>query len=131
MVIDTSVLMAIILQEPEAERLSRAMVNATTRLLSVASALEAGIVIQSRLGDEGARDLDLLLLSLRLTLVPVTERQLAIARRAYRSYGKGQGHPAGLNYGDLFAYALAKETGEPLLFKGDDFTRIDVAVAPY
>lgn len=79
MVIDTSVLMAIILQEPEAERLSRALVNATTRLLSVASALEAGIVIQNRLGDEGARDLDLLLLSLRPTLAPVTERQCAIS----------------------------------------------------
>ncbi len=99
--------------------------------MSVASALEAGIVIQNRLGDEGARDLDLLLLSLRLTLVPVTERQLSIARRAYRHYGKGQHHPAGLNFGDLFAYALAKETGEPLLFKGNDFAHTDIAIAPY
>jgi len=131
MVIDTSVLLAIMQQEPETAQLSHAMVMATTRLLSVASALEAGIVIQNRLGDEGARDLDLLLLSLRLTLVPVTERQFAIARRAYRSYGKGQHHPAGLNFGDLFAYALAKETGEPLLFKGNDFTHTDIAIAPY
>ncbi|HEY8599358.1 MAG TPA: type II toxin-antitoxin system VapC family toxin [Thermomicrobiales bacterium] len=131
MVIDTSVLLAILLQEPEAARLSRAIVTVTTRLMSVASALEAGIVIQNRLGDEGARDLDLLLLSLRLTLVPVTERQLTIARRAYRTYGKGQHHPAGLNYGDLFAYALAKDTGEPLLFKGEDFTQTDIVSARY
>ncbi len=107
------------------------MIVATTRLMSVASALEAGIVIQNRLGDEGARDLDLLLLSLHLTLVPVTERQLSIARRASRHYGKGQHHPAALNFGDLFAYALAKETGEPLLFKGNDFAHTDIAIAPY
>lgn len=131
MIIDTSVLLTIMLQEPEAARLTHAMIVATTRLMSVASALEAGIVIQNRLGDEGARDLDLLLLSLHLTLVPVSERQSSIARRAYRYYGKGQRHIAGLNFGDLFAYALAKETGEPLLFKGNDFAHTDIAIAPY
>jgi ribonuclease VapC len=119
-------------QESEAARLSQAMIMTTTRLMLVASALEAGIVIQNRLGDEGTRDLDLLLLSLRLTLVPVTERQVMMGRRAYRTYGKGQHHAAGLNFGDLFAYALAKETNEPpLLFKGNDFAHTDITIAPY
>ena len=131
MVIDTSALLAILFQEPEAERFARAIANAPTRLLSAANLLETGIVVQARHGDEGSRDLDLLVLKLRVEIAPVTEQQVGIARRAYRQYGKGHGHPAGLNYGDCFAYALARDTGAPLLFKGEDFPSTDVAPAAY
>src|SRR5919202_861918 len=131
MVIDTSALLAILLQEPEAERFTRAIVGAVTRLLSAGNLLKVGIVIQARYGDEGSRDLDLLVLKLRLEIAPVTEQQVRIARRAYRQYGKGRGHPAALNYGDCFAYALARDAGAPLLFKGDDFSFTDVATAAY
>jgi ribonuclease VapC len=131
MVIDTSALLAILLQEPEAERFARAIALAARRLLSAATLLETGIVLQARYGDEGARDLDLLVYKLGLDIAPVTERQVGIARRAYRRYGKGQHHPAGLNFGDCFAYALAQDTGEPLLFKGEDFARTDVASAAW
>ncbi len=131
MVIDTSALLAILFQEPEAERFARAIAHSARRLLSAATLLETGIVLQARHGDEGARDLDLLVLKLGVEIAPVTERQVGIARRAYRRYGKGQHNPAGLNFGDCFAYALAKDAGEPLLFKGVDFSRTDVAPAVY
>jgi ribonuclease VapC len=128
MVIDTSALVAILLQEPEAERLSRAIASASTRLLSAATLLETAMILHYRFGDEGGRDLDLLLLRLRIEIMPVTARQTGIARRAHREFGKGL-HPAGLNYGDCFAYALAKEQDEPLLFKGEDFSRTDQKAA--
>ncbi len=96
-----------------------------TRLMSAASALEASLVIESELGEEGSRELDLLLFKAGVEIAPFTEDQLKIARYAFRTYGKGR-HPAGLNYGDCFSYALSKATGEPLLFKGEDFTRTDV-----
>ena len=131
MVIDTSALLAILFQEPEAERFARAIVGAARRLISAGTLLETGIVLQARHGDEGARDLDLLVLKLGMEVAPVTERQVGLARRAYRQYGKGQRHPAGLNVGDCFAYALSRDTGEPLLFKGEDFARTDVETAAY
>lgn len=131
MIIDTSALLAILLQEPEAERFARAIAGAARRLLSAATLLETGIVLQARYGDEGGRDLDLLVLKLGIEIAPVTERQAGIARRAYRRYGKGQRHPAGLNFGDCFAYALATDTGEPLLFKEEDFALTDVEQAAY
>jgi ribonuclease VapC len=87
--------------------------------------------LSRRHGDDGARDLDLLLAKLRIEVAPVAEQQAGIARCAYRRFGKGQGHLAGLNYGDFFAYALAVATGEPLLFKGDDFSHTNVTAAPY
>ncbi|MFN8515781.1 MAG: type II toxin-antitoxin system VapC family toxin [Thermomicrobiales bacterium] len=130
MVIDTSAILAILLQEPEAERFIRAITAAQTRLLSAASLLEAGMLAQYRSGDSGNRDLDRLLITLRIEIATVTEQQAAIAREAHRRFGKGL-HPASLNYGDCFAYALARESGEPLLFKGDDFSRTDVAIAAY
>lgn len=130
MVIDTSAILAILLQEPEAERFIRAITAAQTRLLSAASLLEAGMLAQYRSGDSGNRDLDQLLITLRIEIATVTEQQAAIAREAHRRFGKGL-HPASLNYGDCFAYALARESGEPLLFKGDDFLRTDVAIAAY
>jgi ribonuclease VapC len=130
MVIDTSAILAILLQEPEAMRLGRAIALAPTRLLSAANLLEAGMLVQYRFGESGNDDLDRLLRTLRIEIAPVTERQANIARDAHRRFGKGL-HPASLNYGDCFAYALALESEEPLLFKGDDFSRTDVATAPY
>lgn len=131
MVVDTSALLVILFQEPEGERVARALVAADRRLISAATWLETGIVVLARYGDDGARDLDLLAAKLRFEVAPVTEQQAEIARRAYRQFGRGRGHPAGLNYGDCFAYALAKATGQPLLFKGDDFAHTDLAAAPY
>jgi ribonuclease VapC len=96
-------------------------------LISAASLLEASIVIESRYGIEAGDDLDQMVKQLGLEIEPVTVVQVAIARYAYRTYGEGK-HPAALNFGDCFAYALAKDTGEPLLFKGDDFSRTDITV---
>lgn len=131
MVIDTSALLAILFQEPEAERIAHALVTAGRRLVSAATVLETGIVVLARHGDDGVRDLDILAAKLRFEVAPVTEQQAMIARRAYRQFGKGRGHPSGLNYGDCFAYALAKASDQPLLFKGDDFVHTDLAAVPY
>lgn len=130
MILDTSAILALLSGEPEAARIGRAVLDSAVRRVSAASLVEAGIVVQARFGDDGARDLDLLVAKLALTIEPVTARQSDLARRAFRRYGKGR-HPAGLNFGDCFAYALAKETGEPLLYKGDDFSRTDIAAVPY
>jgi ribonuclease VapC len=130
MVIDTSAILAILLQEPEAERFVRAIALASTRLLSAATLLEAGMLVQYRFGGNGNSDLDRLIRVLRIEVAPVTERQAMIAREAHRRFGKGL-HPAALNYGDCFAYALALDSGEPLLFKGDDFSHTDVATVAY
>jgi ribonuclease VapC len=130
MIIDTSALIAMLEQEPEAGRIARALAATPERSLSAANLLEAGIVMQARRGDEGARDLDLLLAKLNAEIVPFTARQAEIARKAFRRYGRGQ-HDAELNFGDCFAYALAKDESAPLLFKGDDFSKTDVAIAAY
>ena len=130
MVIDTSAILAILFQEPEADRLVRAIARESLRLLSASSLMEAAIVVQHRAGDEGAKDLDLLLDSLAIEIAAVTVRQARIARQGFRQFGKGL-HPAGLNFGDCFAYALAKETKQPLLFKGEDFSRTDVEIAKW
>jgi ribonuclease VapC len=130
MIIDTSALVAILEQEPEAERIARTLVATSERMLSAANLLEVGIVMQVRRGDDGARDLDLLLAKLKVEIIPFTARQTDIARKAFRHYGRGR-HAAGLNFGDCFAYALAKDQSAALLFKGDDFAQTDVMVAPY
>ena len=127
MVVDTSALIAILLQEPEAHTFAVALRNASVRLVSAVSALEASIVIEARKGPSGGRDLDLLLHRANAELVAFTAEQFEIARNAYRRYGKGL-HPAGLNFGDCCAYALAKVSGEPLLAKGADFPKTDVAL---
>jgi ribonuclease VapC len=129
-IVDSSALLAILQEEPEAERLLRAIAVARPRLLSTANFLETSIVIESRYGSEGGRDLDLLIAKLEIDVVAFTRKQADIARRAYRAFGKGVDW-AGLNFGDCFAYALATDTGAPLLFKGDDFTRSDVTAAVY
>lgn len=131
MIIDTSALTAILTLEPEARRLLDAIKAADRRAMSAATLVEAGIVAEGRAGEQGARDLDAALVRLKIEIVPLIESHAAHARRAFRRYGKGQGHPARLNLGDCFAYALAKATGEPLLFKGDDFAQTDITVAAY
>lgn len=125
MVLDSSAIIAILLKEPEAIQFATAIEESDTILLSAASLLEASIIIESRLGLEGARDLDLLLYRADVEIVPVDREQVEIARTAWRRYGKGR-HPASLNYGDCFSYALAKATGERLLFKGNDFSGTDL-----
>ncbi|MGQ0735022.1 MAG: type II toxin-antitoxin system VapC family toxin [Acidobacteriota bacterium] len=126
MVLDTSALLALLLDEPEAEGFRVAVEEDATRLVSAATVLETAIVIETRKGDAGGRELDLLLHKAEVEVVAVDADQVTEARRAYRRFGKGR-HPAGLNFGDVFAYALTRASGEPLLFKGDDFARTDVA----
>ena len=125
MVIDTSAIIAILANEPEAPKLARAIQSDAIRLLSAANLLETAIVIEARYGAIGGEKLDELLQIAQVDIEPVTAETAAIARVTYRTYGKGV-HPAGLNFGDCFAYALAKQTGQPLLFKGDDFAQTDV-----
>lgn len=97
--------------------------------MSAANFLEAAIVIDARRSPRASRRFDDLVREAEIVVEPVTEEQAHIARQAYRDYGRGSGHPARLNFGDCFAYALARATGEPLLFKGDDFRHIDIAPA--
>lgn len=130
MIIDTSALVALLDQESEAERIALALASSSERILSAANLVEIGIVMQARRGDDGARDLDLLLAKLKVDIAAVTADHADIARKAFRRYGRGR-HAANLNFGDCFAYALAKEKSVPLLFKGDDFGRTDVLMAPY
>jgi ribonuclease VapC len=128
MVVDTSALTAILRGEPEADDFVAAIQDAPTCLLSAANLVEATLVSEGRKGLEGGRDLDLLLYRLAIEVTPVSVEQAEIARTAWRRFGKGR-HPAGLNYGDCFAYALAKAVGQPLLFKGNDFAQTDIAAA--
>lgn len=126
MVIDTSAVVAILFGEPEATHFAELIEADPLRLMSVASALEASIVVESELGTDGGRELDALLQTAAIRIEPVTLEQLAAARHAFRSFGKGR-HPAALNFGDCFSYALSKTTGESLLFKGNDFALTDVS----
>lgn len=125
MVLDTSALIALLLDEPEAENYRVAIEDDETRLVSAGTLLEAALVIEARKGEAGGRELDLLVHKAALTVVPVDQEQIVEARRAWRRFGRGR-HEAALNFGDLFAYALVKTSGEALLFKGDDFKRTDV-----
>ena len=129
MVIDTSAIAAILFDEPDAAALEGKIADDPVRLMSAATFLEATIVIEARLGDPGGREFDLWLHRAEVEIFPVDAEQADIARRAWRRYGRGR-HPAGLNYGDCFSYALAATHDEPLLFKGDDFTKTDVKVCP-
>lgn len=125
MVIDTSALLAILLDEPERRTFNEALEAADSRVMSAATFVEISIVIESRFGAEGLRDLDLFLERAGIELVPVDIEHAYLARRAFSRFGKGR-HPAGLNYGDCFAYALAMIREEPLLYKGDDFGQTDI-----
>ena len=125
MVIDSSAILALLFNEPEADDIEVAIDEDPTRLMSVASGLEAAIVVEARLGAAGGREFDLLLHKARIELVAVTSEQMEVGRTAWRRFGRGR-HEANLNFGDCFSYALAAVSGEPLLFKGDDFSKTDV-----
>jgi ribonuclease VapC len=125
MVIDTSAVISILFGEPETELFVRALVDDPKKMISAFNALESAIVIEARKGEAGGRELDLLLHRARIEIIALTGDQVELALTAWRTYGKGN-HPAGLNIGDCCAYALAKYSGEPLLFKGNDFSRTDI-----
>ncbi len=126
MVIDTSAVLALLFNEPEADDIEVAFDDDPVRLMSTTSSVEAAIVVEARLGAAGGREFDLLLHKAGIELVAVTAEQAEIARDAWRRFGRGR-HEAGLNFGDCFAYALAATSGEPLLYKGDDFSKTDIA----
>jgi ribonuclease VapC len=128
MVVDTSALIAILLGESDAESYARALADDPKKLLSAFNALETGIVIEAKKGEAGGRELDLLLHRARIEVVGMNMDQVELARSAWRRFGKGN-HAAGLNIGDCCAYALAKYSGEPLLFKGRDFSQTDIPSA--
>ena len=128
MVIDTSALLAVLLNEPDAEPIAAAIERGSPRLLSAANLLEASIVVEARKGEAGGRELDLLLYRGEIEVVAFDRDQAEAARVAWRHFGKGR-HPAALNFGDCFAYALAKTRAQPLLFRGDDFGRTDITPA--
>lgn len=128
MVIDTSAIVAIALNEPEALSFEEAIVDDPVRLISAAIVLETAMVLETRLGEKGGSELDLWLYKIGAEIVPVSAEHADQARRAWRRYGKGH-HPAGLNFGDCFSYALASLSGEPLLFKGTDFSQTDIQAA--
>jgi ribonuclease VapC len=125
MVVDTSAVVAILTGEPEGRSFIDAIEAADVRLISAASFVEASIILDVRYGAEGMRYLDLFLDRAGLEVAAVDEEQAREARRGFSRFGKGR-HEAGLNFGDCFAYALAATSGEPLLFKGDDFAKTDV-----
>jgi len=129
MVIDTSALLAILLGEAGAQDVAAAIEHDAPRLLSAANLLEASIVIEARKGEAGGRELDLLLYRGEIEVVAVDRDQAEAARTAWRRFGKGR-HPAALNYGDCFAYALAKTRRQKLLFRGGDFAQTDIERLP-
>lgn len=129
MIIDTSALLAILRDEPEAAACAEAIRRAASRRLSAVGFVETAAVIDAGRDPVASRGFDDLLRAAQIAVDPVTEAQARIARDAYRDFGRGSGHPAKLNFGDCFSYALAKVTGEPLLFKGKDFVHTDVTRA--
>ncbi len=129
MIVDTSALVAIVRDEPEAAVFAAALATAADSLISAANYLEAAIVVDSGRDPVASRRLDQLLTVAAVTIAPVTVEPARLARDAYRDYGKGSGHPAGLNFGDCFAYALAREHDDTLLYKGDDFSHTDISPA--
>ena len=125
MIIDYSVVVAILLREGDGDHFAVKIADAWPRRMSVASLLESTMVVEGRVGSSGSSDLDALLETYEIEMVPVTLEQAEAARQAWRRFGKGN-HPARLNFGDCFSYALALTTGEPLLFKGNDFAQTDI-----
>ena len=125
MVIDTSALITILTGEPDAQLFASAIADDPKKLLSSFSMLEAGIVIESKKGESGTRELELLIHKIKIDIVSLDSEQIALAIAAWRKFGKGR-HPAGLNIGDCCSYALAKHLNEPVLFKGNDFDKTDI-----
>jgi ribonuclease VapC len=128
-IVDTSAIIAILIEEDDAAVYARAIAGADVRRLSAASYLECGIVLDSQRDPIISRGLDELIQEAEFVVEPVTERQARLARQAYADFGKGRGHPAGLNFGDCLSYALALDLREPLLWKGDDFGHTGVRSA--
>ncbi|GAA3212250.1 type II toxin-antitoxin system VapC family toxin [Nonomuraea helvata] len=126
MIIDTSAIVAILKGEPDAAAFTEAIRDAALRRMSAATYLEMAAVVERTRDPAASRLLDDFLSRMKVEIMPVTLQQVRIARRAYWDYGKGSGHKAGLNFGDCFSYALARDCREPLLFKGDDFVHTDV-----
>lgn len=129
MIIDTSALVAVITDEPDGAALGNIMAAATSLRISAANYLEAALVLDRRDNPAAGAVLDDVILDLNITIDPVTAEQARIARQAWRDYGRGSGHPANLNFGDCFSYALARTTREPILFKGTDFAQTDLRPA--
>lgn len=127
MVIDTSALAAVFFQEPERQKFLQAIITDGSPLISAATLLETGIVLEGRQGEAAGREFDLFVLRASLQIVPVDAEQAEVARSAWRKFGKGR-HKAALNCGDCFSYALAKVTGEPMLAKGQEFTFTDIVL---
>jgi ribonuclease VapC len=130
MVIDTSAAVAIILDEPEHDSFARLVADADVRMMSAASVLEAYMVLESRSGEAAGREFELFLVKADIEVVSVDREQVEVARSGWRNYGKRR-HRAALNFGDCFAYALAKISGEPLLAKGKDFPQTDIPMCSY
>jgi ribonuclease VapC len=128
MIVDTSAVVAVLFYEEDAEKYAQAIAEADSRRMSAASFVETAIVIEAQTRKEGNSQLDAFVRRAGISIEPVTEDQAYLARQAFLDFGKGR-HPAGLNFGDCFAYALAKVTGEPLLFKGQDFAKTDIEPA--
>ena len=126
MIVDTSAVIAVLFGEPEADSYTRLIHDADRCLISTGTFLELSIVIERQTGPEVARQCDMFFRRAGIVIEPFTVEQAHIARQAFHDFGKGR-HPAGLNFGDCFAYALTKTSGEPLLFKGEDFKRTDIA----
>ena len=130
MIVDTSALLAIVMAEPDADHFRQKILQSDSLpTMSAASYLEAGIVIDGRKNPSVSRDLDWLIDEVEIEIVDITVEHAKIARAAYRDYGKGSGHKAQLNFGDCFSYALASQTREPILFKGNDFSQTDLQSA--
>lgn len=129
MIVDTSAVVAVVRQEPEAEEFEEKLARRGPHRMSAATYLESGIVVDAFRDPVLARHLERLLEAATVHVEPLTAQQARIARQAYRDFGRRSGHPARLNFGDCFAYALGVDTGEPLLFKGDDFVHTDVTPA--
>ena len=129
MIIDTSAVLAILRDEPEAAVYAEAIQHAGSRRMSAVSFVEAAAIIDGGGDPVASRGIDDLVDAARITIDPVTPAQARIARAAFRDFGRGSGHPARLNFVDCFSYALAKAAGEPLLFKGKDFVHTDVEPA--
>jgi ribonuclease VapC len=129
MIVDTSALVAILRFEPERSAFAKALDEADTLSMSAAGYLELSIVIDSRRDPAVSREIDEIIDRFNIQIEPVTAEQAKIARQAYRDYGKGSGHPAGLNFGDCFSYALARDKREPMLYTGNDFVRTDIRPA--
>ena len=130
MIVDSSALLAVLKREPEEKRLTATLFAAANLSMSAATMLESSMVAEGWAGAAGVSDLDDLVTDLNVHIVPFTPEHAALARDAFRRFGKGR-HPAQLNFGDCMAYALAKAMGEPLLFKGYDFSQTDIEAAHY